>query len=326
VLERDGAPVIQVVLSSSPREVWEASPQGLNARDLAMNVALPEVDGRVLSRAVSFKSASAWDAATECNIVTHEPVADRVEFVAELAARWVRLRRKATDEKHVALVLANYPNRDGRLANGVGLDTPAGTIEVLRVMADAGLPAGDIPADGDALIGHLKKGPTNAVSEAREIRETISLSDTRRSFVRPSESDSAGGFGSLGQPEGDPFFRDGVFALPLARFGETLVGIQPARGYNIDPKESYHSPDLVPPHGYIAFYAYLRDVYGADAVVHMGKHGNLEWLPGKALALSRPAGRRRCSGRCRMSIPSSSTIRARARRPSAGRRPSSSIT
>jgi cobaltochelatase CobN len=89
-----------------------------------------------------------------------------------------------------------------------------------------------------------------------------------------------------GAPEGDPFFRDGVFALPLARFGETLVGIQPARGYNIDPKESYHSPDLVPPHGYLAFYAYLREVYGADAVVHMGKHGNLEWLPGKALALS----------------------------------------
>jgi cobaltochelatase CobN len=95
VLERDGAPVIQVVLSSSPKEVWEASPQGLNARDLAMNVALPEVDGRVLSRAVSFKSASAWDAATECNVVTHEPVADRVEFVADLAARWVQLRRKA---------------------------------------------------------------------------------------------------------------------------------------------------------------------------------------------------------------------------------------
>ena len=286
VLERGGAPVIQVVLSSSPKEVWEASPQGLNARDLAMNVALPEVDGRVLSRAVSFKSASAWDTATECNVVTHEPVADRIEFVAEQAARRVRLKRKPAAEKRIALVLANYPNRDGRLANGVGLDTPAGTIEVLRAMADAGFPAGDIPVDGDALIDHLKKGPTNAVSDAREIREAISLSEYKGFFATLPKVIQAQVTERWGAPEADPFFRDGVFALPLTRFGETLVGIQPARGYNIDPKESYHSPDLVPPHGYIAFYAYLRAVYGADAVVHMGKHGNLEWLPGKALALS----------------------------------------
>jgi cobaltochelatase CobN len=286
VLERDGAPVIQVVLSGSPKEVWEASLQGLNARDLAMNVALPEVDGRVLSRAVSFKSASAWDTATECNIVMHEPVADRVAFVAELAARWVRLRRKPASEKHVAIVLANYPNRDGRLANGVGLDTPAGTIEVLMAMAEAGLPAGEIPVDGDALIDHLREGPTNAVSDAREVRETISLSQYKDFFVRLPKAIQAQATERWGGPERDPFFRDGVFALPLARFGETLVGIQPARGYNIDPKETYHSPDLVPPHGYLAFYAYLRDVYRADAVVHMGKHGNLEWLPGKALALS----------------------------------------
>ena len=286
VLERDGAPVIQVVLSGSSRESWEASPQGLNARDLAMNVALPEVDGRVLSRAVSFKSASAWDAATECNIVTHEPVADRVAFVAELAARWVRLRRKPAGEKRVALVLANYPNRDGRLANGVGLDTPAGTIEVLKAMAEAGFPVGETPADGDALIEHLKKGSTNAVSEARVIRETISLSEYKDFFAALPKAIQTQATGRWGEPERDPFFRDGAFALPLARFGETLVGIQPARGYNIDPKETYHSPDLVPPHGYLAFYAYLREVYGADAIVHMGKHGNLEWLPGKALALS----------------------------------------
>jgi len=286
VLERDGAPVIQVVLSGSPREVWEASPQGLSARDLAMNVALPEVDGRVLSRAVSFKSASAWDEGTECNIVTHEPVADRVAFAAELASRWVRLRRKPAAEKRIALVLANYPNRDGRLANGVGLDTPAGTIEALRAMAEAGFATGEIPGDGDALIDHLKRGPTNAVSDAREIRETISLSDYRDLFGKLPIAIQDQVTGRWGAPEADPFVRDGAFALPLARFGETLVGIQPARGYNIDPKESYHSPDLVPPHGYIAFYAWLRDVYGADAVVHMGKHGNLEWLPGKALALS----------------------------------------
>jgi cobaltochelatase CobN len=89
-----------------------------------------------------------------------------------------------------------------------------------------------------------------------------------------------------GAPEADPFFREGTFRLALLRFGNVVVGIQPARGYNIDPKASYHAPDLVPPHGYLAFYAWLRESLDAHAVIHMGKHGNLEWLPGKALALS----------------------------------------
>jgi cobaltochelatase CobN len=286
VLESTGAPVLQVVLSSSDEETWRASDQGLNSRDLAMNVALPEVDGRVLSRAISFKSADRFNERVECNIVAHRPVDDRVNFVADLAANWARLKRTQNAEKHIAIVLANYPNRDGRLANGVGLDTPAGTVEVLRAMRDAGYNVGDVPPDGDALIDHLKAGPTNAAIDAREIRETISLNQYKAVFEKLPVQIQDEVHTRWGAPENDPFFTDGKFALSLARFGKTLVGIQPARGYNIDPKESYHSPDLVPPHGYLAFYIYLREIYGAHAVVHMGKHGNLEWLPGKALALS----------------------------------------
>ncbi|MGN6551850.1 MAG: cobaltochelatase subunit CobN [Pararhizobium sp.] len=286
VLDETGAPVLQVVFSGSSAETWTGSTQGLSARDLAMNVALPEVDGRVLARAVSFKAAARFDDAVEANIVTHEPVADRCAFVAKLAANWVRLRRAAPDERRVAIVLANYPNRDGRLGNGVGLDTPAGTIEVLRAMAAEGYPIAGLPADGDALINHLMEGPTNAAIDAREIRETLSLSRYKAFFAGLPLQIQDEVTTRWGGPEADPFFRDGRFCLPLVRFGETVVGIQPARGYNIDPKETYHAPDLVPPHGYLAFYAFLREAYGAHAVVHMGKHGNLEWLPGKALALS----------------------------------------
>ncbi|MEL4069418.1 cobaltochelatase subunit CobN [Ochrobactrum sp. GPK 3] len=288
VLDKRGNMVLQVIFSGTPKAVWQASQQGLLARDLAMNVALPEVDGRVLSRAVSFKSARQFDAAVEANIVTHEPDENRVAFVAKLAANWVRLKRKTAAERRVALILANYPNRDGRLGNGVGLDTPAGTVETLKAMADAGYQTGKVPANSDALMQLLMAGPTNAARDGREIRETISLNQYNDFFKKLPDAIQAEVTARWGEPEADPFFDDerDAFALPLMRLGETLTGIQPARGYNIDPKDSYHSPDLVPPHGYIAFYAYLRAIADVDAIVHMGKHGNLEWLPGKALALS----------------------------------------
>ncbi|KQY26868.1 cobaltochelatase subunit CobN [Rhizobium sp. Root482] len=286
VLEITEAPVLQVIFSGSTQAAWEASPQGLMARDLAMNVALPEVDGRILSRAVSFKAAAVYDDVVEANIVGHQPLADRVAFAAKLAANWARLRGIAPRERRVAIILANYPNRDGRLGNGVGLDTPAGTVEVMKAMAAGGYDIDAIPADGDALIGHLMDGPTNAARADCVIRETISLNQYNRFLAGLPLQIQNQVADRWGAPQDDPFFRDGRFALPLARFGEILVGIQPARGYHIDPKESYHSPDLVPPHGYLAFYAFLRREYGAHAVIHMGKHGNLEWLPGKALALS----------------------------------------
>ncbi|WFU10853.1 cobaltochelatase subunit CobN [Rhizobium sp. CB3090] len=286
VLEASDAVVLQAIFSASSREAWEASSQGLSARDLGMNVALPEVDGRVLARAVSFKAAARYDDRVEANIVGSEPAVDRMRYTARLAANWAHLRKTPSQDRRVALVMANYPNRDGRLGNGVGLDTPAGTMEVLRAMRAAGYPVADLPADGDGLMRHLMDGPTNSGNDGRIVRETLSLREYKDFLsslpMRIQEEIAA----RWGDPESDPYVRERAFALPFACFGNVLVGIQPARGYNIDPKESYHSPDLVPPHGYLAFYAFLRRSFGAHAVIHMGKHGNLEWLPGKALALS----------------------------------------
>ena len=286
VLETGEAIVLQAILSASSKEAWEASLQGLSARDLGMNVALPEVDGRVLARAVSFKAAARYDERVEANIVASEPLGDRMRYTARLAANWARLRNTQPRDRRVALVMANYPNRDGRLGNGVGLDTPAGTIEVLRAMQAAGYPVAGVPADGDALMRHLADGPTNSGHDGRLVRERLSFSEYRDFFSSLPERLQDEITTRWGDPEADPYAREGAFALPFTRFGNVLVGIQPARGYNIDPKESYHSPDLVPPHGYLAFYAFLRRSFDAHAVIHMGKHGNLEWLPGKALALS----------------------------------------
>ncbi|MGK7917468.1 MAG: cobaltochelatase subunit CobN, partial [Prochloraceae cyanobacterium] len=118
-------PVLQVILSSSSVEQWRSSFQGLTPRDAAMNVALPEVDGRIITRAVSFKSVKTWNQALETDVVVYQPLSDRIDFVADLAANWLRLKQTPPATRKIALILANYPNRDGRLANGVGLDTPA---------------------------------------------------------------------------------------------------------------------------------------------------------------------------------------------------------
>ncbi|MBT4906826.1 MAG: cobaltochelatase subunit CobN [Rhodospirillaceae bacterium] len=285
------APVLQVVLAGSSEDNWRDGANGLSARDIAMNVALPEVDGRVLARAVSFKGSDVRDDLTQTDIVAHVPVPDRVEFTAQLAASWARLRQTPVDQRRVAIVLANYPNRDGRIGNGVGLDTPAGVVRALEAMADAGYDVSDIPADGDALVTRLQAGPTNAGAAGRVIEETLPLPDYEIFFASLPASVRDAVIERWGPPEADPMFMSGhtdcgAFAVPAFRCGAIAIGLQPARGYNIDPAASYHDPDLVPPHGYFAFYAWTRECFAAHAVVHFGKHGNLEWLPGKAVALS----------------------------------------
>ena len=124
---------------------WRDGTRGLGPRDLAMNVALPEIDGRILSRAVSFKAPLGRDPETEADLVGYRPVADRVAFVADLARNWARLRAKPPAERRVAIVLANYPNRDGRIGNGVGLDTPASAVAILKALREAGYRTGDMP-------------------------------------------------------------------------------------------------------------------------------------------------------------------------------------
>ncbi|TYB80043.1 cobaltochelatase subunit CobN [Maritimibacter fusiformis] len=287
--EAKSAPVFQVVLSGGSEAGWDEGLTGLSARDIAMNVALPEVDGRVLTRAISFKGEAFFDEATQCPIATYRARADRVVFVADLAANWARLRRAPAPERKVALVLANYPNKDGRLANGVGLDTPAATVEALGALGRAGYAVANAPATPDALMQAMMAGPTNWLTDraSRAGGVALSLDEYRSAWERFPHELRTRIEERWGAPEADPFFDpDAGFKLSVLCFGNVVVGLQPARGYNIDPTETYHSPDLVPPHNYIAFYVWLRHAFGAGAIVHMGKHGNLEWLPGKALALS----------------------------------------
>jgi cobaltochelatase CobN len=287
-LDEPGRTVLQVVLAGGSEESWRAGTRGLSARDLAMNVVLPEIDGRVLSRAVAFKSARRFDPRTESQVVGFKPVTGRARFVATLAAAWSRLGATPTRERRIALVLANYPNRDGRIANGVGLDVPASTVRLLRAMQAQGYALDPMPEDGAALMGSLLEGVTNdlAARAGRRIQSRLMLDDYMSFFAQLSDTVRNSVVARWGTPEEDPQLVDGAFPLAILPLRNVVVGIQPARGYNVDPAATYHAPDLVPPNGYLAFYAWLRLKFGAHAVIHMGKHGNLEWLPGKALALS----------------------------------------
>ncbi|MCK5547197.1 MAG: cobaltochelatase subunit CobN, partial [Rhodospirillaceae bacterium] len=282
--------VLQAILASEPIDNWRAGTRGLSPRDIAMHAALPEVDGRIITRAIAFKSVKSFDENCQCDVVRFEPEQSRINFVAEQAKRWSWLRTAPKWSKRIALVLANYPNRDGRLGNGVGLDTPAGALNALGAMAASGFEVDDIPINSDELVNRLKDGPTNShdAEKIKNAENTFSISAYNEFFNSLPGAVQALVNEQWGVPEQDPFFRkhDKSFAMPAYMCGEVAVCLQPARGYNIDPVKTYHDPDLVPPHGYLAFYGWLQTEFDADAIIHFGKHGNLEWLPGKALALS----------------------------------------
>ncbi|MEY2857398.1 MAG: cobaltochelatase, partial [Cyanobacteriota bacterium] len=313
-------PVLQVILSSSTESQWSTSSQGLMPRDVAMNVALPEVDGRIITRAISFKSVQTWNDRLETNVVVYQPKSDRLDFVAESAANWIKLANTPVQERKVALILANYPNKDGRIANGVGLDTPASCIKILEALQQEGYTVTDLPATGDELIQRLTKGITNDPESRlnRACYQSLSLEEYQQywetlpeavqqgiasrwgvySAVHPHEIvEQDGELGSWGIGEigscpkglasrrGDRELGRSI-SIPGIQLGNVFIGIQPSRGYDRDPSLNYHAPDLEPTHEYLAYYHWLRSSFGVQAIVHVGKHGNLEWLPGKSLALS----------------------------------------
>jgi cobaltochelatase CobN len=303
--KRLDVPVLQVILSGGTREQWEAQSRGLSPRDVAMNVVLPEVDGRIISRAVSFKAVQQRNDGLETDVVGYEAVGDRLQFVADLAAAWVRLRQTPPAERRIALILANYPTRDGRLANGVGLDTPASTVEILNALKQAGYTVSDIPETGDDLIHRLTTGPTNdPEAQHRPSAQTLPAADYQAYFhtlpplVQAQLGDRWGEFGGQGSgvrsqenapntptPHHSPSPPLPI-PIPGIQLGNLFIGIQPSRGYDLDPSLNYHAPDLEPTHAYLAFYHWVRSHFGAHAIIHVGKHGNLEWLPGKSVALS----------------------------------------
>ncbi|MCL8208881.1 MAG: cobaltochelatase subunit CobN [Actinomycetia bacterium] len=291
-LEALDVPVLQAVVSLAPRRRWAENGLGLSPVETAMSVAVPEFDGRVVTVPVAFRQ-EVPQAADGIPARRYEPDPDRIAVLADQAAGWARLRTKPPAARRVAILLTNYPARNSRVGNAVGLDTPASAVRLLRALAEAGYdvgPADALPADGDELMHRLIAAGTHDTewtmeTAARDLGRW-GVADYAACHDRWPAAARENLRRRWGPPPGAVGVLDGRFVIPGLTFGHVFVGIQPPRAPDDDPVHTYHSPEIPPPHQYLAYYRWLRDGFGADAVVHLGKHGTLEWLPGKSVGLS----------------------------------------
>ncbi|MEM9037194.1 MAG: cobaltochelatase subunit CobN [Actinomycetota bacterium] len=295
VLDELGIPVIQSPSSSRSSAEWLDDEAGLSPLDVATGVAIPEFDGRIIGPTYSFKEIVEDGAAGE-QILATRSVTERAERLARLAVRTAGLRHTPDAERRVAIVLSAYPTKRSRLGNAVGLDTPASAIELIRAMSHAGYVVGKIPEDGDALMELLTAGFTydrpTLGGEQVEIAAGSLPAEAYTTWFEGLPAQARDEVTELwGPAPGEVYVRDGALHFPGLDLGNVLVTIQPPRGFGADPIATYHAPDIPPPHHYLGFYRWLAEPrasggWGADAIVHLGKHGTVEWLPGKALALS----------------------------------------
>ncbi|MGK8522763.1 cobaltochelatase subunit CobN [Nocardia asteroides] len=296
-------PILQGLCLTTGRAQWEANDDGLSPLDVATQVAVPEFDGRIITVPFSFKEFDAD------GLSTYVPDPERAARVAGIATRYARLRHIPAERKRVAIMLSAYPTKHARIGNAVGLDTPASAIRLLTEMRAAGYDlgaSGQVPGleeqDGDALIHAL-------IAAGGQDPDWLTAEQLEGNPIRIGAGAYATWFATLpedlrtavieawGPPPGELYVDrsadpDGEIVIAALRFGNVVLMVQPPRGFGANPVAIYHDPDLPPSHHYLAAYRWLGapEGFGADAVVHLGKHGNLEWLPGKTLGMSASCG------------------------------------
>ncbi|WP_371659049.1 cobaltochelatase subunit CobN [Streptomyces sp. NBC_00280] len=282
-------PVLQGLCLTSSRATWDASDAALSPMDAAMQVAIPEFDGRLITVPFSFKE----DGPGGVPVYTADP--ERAARVAGIAVRHARLKYKPNAEKKLALVFTAYPTKHSRVGNAVGLDTPASAVRVLDALRAAGYSLTEYPDNGDELIhrliaagGHDVEWLTEDQLAAAPAR--VPLADYQAWFDKLDSGMRDGMLEAWGEPPGSLYVDGDDIVLASLQFGNVVVMIQPPRGFGENPIAIYHDPDMPPSHHYMAAYRWLESSFGADAIVHMGKHGTMEWLPGKGLGLSKGCG------------------------------------
>jgi cobaltochelatase CobN len=276
-LDACGVPVLQAVIATTKRTAWESSPRGLAAADLAMHVVLPELDGRVLAGTLSFKHPSqAFDLLAFTGIA-NQPEPDRVAMVAARVAALVRLQSTARAERKIAVLMPDYPGAPGRTGYAVGLDVPASVIAALENLKDVGYALRDIPPSSRALLDSLAAPRHEASLPVDTYRALLTRLPTTIAAVIEA---------AWGAPEADTDVQGGAFRFRACWFGNVVVALPPERGRADNRRADYHDASLPPRHALLAFGLWLQHMLGIHAIVHMGAHGTIEWLPGKAVALT----------------------------------------
>ncbi len=287
-------PILQGLCLTSSRARWSANDDGLSPLDVATQVAVPEFDGRIITVPFSFKEIDSD------GLISYVPDPERCSRVAGLAVNHARLRRVPPARKRVALLFSAYPTKHARIGNAVGLDTPASAVALLRALRDAGYDIGEVPgveaSDGDALMHALiERGGQDPdwLTDGRLAGNPIRVPAARyREWFATLPTDlSEAMVTRWGPPPGELFVDrsrdpDGEIVIAAMQSGNVVIVVQPPRGFGENPVAIYHDPDLPPSHHYLATYLWLRHEFGAHAAIHLGKHGNLEWLPGKTLGMS----------------------------------------
>src|SRR5271170_6058811 len=274
-LDTCDVPVLQVISATTQRAAWRDSARGLGAADLAMHIVLPELDGRILAGAVAFKDPLPAQAGLAFTALSSRPEADRIEMVANRIAAFIRLRALPRAERRVAVLIPDYPGAPGRTGYAVGLDVPASVTALIEDLAAAGYAVSDAPADSRALLAALSSGADDATLTLNEYQVLLARAPAA---ARLTEAWS--------EPAADPDVRDGAFRFRAQRYGNIIIALPPDRGRYPERRANYHDPSLPPRHALVAFGLWLQHKAKADALVHMGAHGTLEWLPGKAVALT----------------------------------------
>ncbi len=277
LFDRAGVPVFQVIVATTRREAWKENPRGLGPADLAMHVVLPELDGRILAGALSFKAPGDPDPALGYDGLVNRPEPDRVEQVAGRIAAFLRLQRTARDARRLAILMPDYPAAPGRTGYAVGLDVPASVIAMLHDLKKSGYRVEGIPESARSLLCMLEQG-----------RERLNLEDyALLSAGLPAQARTAvdAAWGPAEKELQESGEADG-FRFRAARFGNVAVALAPDRGRSADRRADYHDPALPPRHALLAFGLWLKHGLDCHALVHVGAHGTLEWLPGKSVALA----------------------------------------
>lgn len=269
-LDAGEVPVFQVTLATSRRADWAEAERGLSPADLAMHVVLPEVDGRLMGGVVSFKEPGKRDPRLQYSRFAHAADHERIAAVVARVRGWLDIAAKPTATRRVGLVMSTYPGKDWNMGHAVGLDAPASTRAILSDLAQAGY---DVPLTEPDLEPRLL---------ARELTLSLEAYSEHLSQLPNSLRDDL--YTAWGPPETDDSLRDGAFHFAALRLGKAVVALQPERGTPKLRGDEYHDLSRVPRHAYVAFYLWLQQQ--VDALVHIGAHGTLEWLPGKSVALS----------------------------------------